>query len=129
MAALELRRLGIKQQVEVGRGLEELAERIGRLVVSTQERVEVVMDRLDDGVEMVAVTLMAGVVILAAAGQMRRDVLVLDLVFRAGDDADPWLAILLDRREQDDVVDASTPGRSFSAHLALSTIAVQQSFT
>ena len=48
-----------------------------------QEGVEVVVDRLDRGVEMLAVVGKALLVLLAAAREMRRNIRILDLVFRA----------------------------------------------
>ena len=138
---LELHRRRIEQQVHVRRGLEELAQRIGRSRRRFEKGVEIVVDRLDHLVEPLAVALEAFLVLLAAAGQMRRDVGILDLVLRAGDDPHPGLAVFariaLDRRKQDHIVDADDvrldrlqhPGRSFSAHLAVDTIICQQSFT
>ena len=49
---------------------------------------------------------MAGPVVLAAAGQVRGNRLVLDLVLRARDDSHPGLAEPLDGGKQDHVVDA-----------------------
>ena len=106
MRTVELDRLRIEQEVHVGRGLEELADRIGGLTRRGEEGVEIVVDRLDHLVEAIAESLLAHIVILAAAGEMRRDLGILDLVFRAGDDAHPRLAEMLDRREEDDIVDA-----------------------
>ncbi len=74
------------------------------------------MDRLDHLVEAVAVARVACGVVLAAAGEMRRDVRILDLVLRARDDAHPGLAELLDGREQDDVVDADEVGLDLGQH-------------
>ncbi|MOA22418.1 hypothetical protein D3C78_1429720 [compost metagenome] len=47
---------------------------------------------------------------------MRRDIRVFDLVFRAGNDPHPRLAVLLDRREQDHVVDADQVGLDLVQH-------------
>jgi hypothetical protein len=69
-----------------------------------------IVDRLDDFIEAVAVAGKAYPILLAAAREMRRDIRILDFVLRAGNDADPGLAvvtgIVLDGREQDDIVDA-----------------------
>ena len=70
-----------------------------------QERVEPRMGRLDQIEEPVLEDLEAGMVVLVAAGEMRRDIGIGDLVLRAGDDADPGTAGTLDRREQDHVID------------------------
>ena len=106
-----------------------------------EEPVEVVMDRLDDLVEAPAKPLETRRVLLPAAGQMRRNLGILNLVFRAGDDPDPGLAMLaripLDGRNRitlstqttSGLSRDSTSGKSFSAHLAVETIACQQSFT
>src|SRR5207249_5486917 len=75
-----------------------------------QEGIEIVMDRLDDFIEPVSVAGKAFPILLAAAREMRRDIRILDFVLRAGNDADPGLVvvtgIVLDGREQDDIVDA-----------------------
>ena len=85
-----------------------------------QERVEVVVDRPDHLVEAVAVGLEARLVLLAAAGEVRRDIRVLDLVLGARDDAHPRLAVrlrvALDRREQDHVVHADDVGLHLVEH-------------
>ena len=51
-----------------------------------------------------------------ASRQVRGNRRVLDLVLRAGDDADPRYAVLLDRREQDYVVDANEVGSNLRQH-------------
>ena len=107
---LELHRRRIEQQVHVRRGLEELAERILLLAGRFEKGVEVVVDRLDDLVEPLAVAPEAFFIVGGKTRQMRRDVRILDLVLRAGDDTHPWLTTLariaLDRRKQDHIVDA-----------------------
>jgi len=78
------------------------------------------MDWLDRGVEMLAVFGKALFVLLAAARKMRRNVRILDLVFRAGNDPHPGLLVVpgiaLDRREQDDIVDADDIGLHLGKH-------------
>ena len=104
--ASELHRLRIQQQVQMGRCLEELAERVRVLPALGEEAVEVVVDGFDDLVEALAERTVPGPVVLTAAGQVRRYRLVLDLVLRARDDPRPGLAEPLDGGEQDHVVDA-----------------------
>ena len=108
--ALELHGGRIEQDVHVRARLEELAQRILLLAHRFQEGVEIVMDRLNRSVEMLAVAREALSVLLAAPRQMRRNLRVLDLVFGTRDDPHPRLAvgfgIALDRRKQDDIVDA-----------------------
>ena len=114
--ALEFHRLGVEQEVEKGRGLEELPDRVGLLAVLLEKRVEVGVKRPDHFVEAAAIALVAGVVVFAAARQVGRDGLVLDLVFRARDDAHPGLARLLDGGKQDHVIDADQVGLDAGQH-------------
>ena len=110
MGAAVGQRLGVEHEVQMGRGLEELAQRIGLFAAVREEGVEVVVDRPDHFIEAVAEGLVAGGVLFAHARQMRRDRVVLDLVLGARDHAHPWHAVLLDRGEEDDVVDGDDVG-------------------
>ena len=95
-------------------GLEELAQRIFLLTRRFQEGVEIIMDRLDHLIEMLAIGGLSFLVLGAGTRKMRRDIGILDLVFGARDDAYPGLPVLLgvalDGREQNDVVDADDIG-------------------
>ena len=70
-----------------------------------QEFVEPRMGRLHQIQEAILERLEPGLVVLVAAGEMRRDVGIRNLVLGTGDDAHPGAAGALDRREQNHVVD------------------------
>ena len=70
-----------------------------------QEIVEPRMGRLHQVEEPILELFKAGVIVLVAAGEMRRNVGIGDFVLRAGDDAHPGTAGALDRGKQDHVID------------------------
>ena len=74
VAAVELYRLGIKQQVQVRRHFKELSWGIRRLAILGEKAIEAFMDRGDDLLEALLKALEAGMVLLAAARKVRRDV-------------------------------------------------------
>jgi hypothetical protein len=104
VAATEAQRLRVEQQVQVGGRQEELGKRQRLVTARREELVETGVDGPDHLGEALAVALEAGPVVLAAPGEVRRDVGVRDLVLAARDHADPGAADALGVGVERDVV-------------------------
>jgi len=112
-AAAEFHGFGIEKEIEIRRGFEKLAEGIRRFVAGGEEGVEAGVNGGNDIIEVALVASETVEIVLAAAGEVGRDLRIGDFVFRARDDADPRLGGLLDGGKEDDVVDTNEVGADF----------------